>query len=462
MNTLFSMINVGSNALTAHQNRLALHQQNIANASTPGYRRQRVGLSTFAGAHNVGALKGVALGATRSIDAPLTDRQLVSQRAGFGYHSARAQVGAVVESYFDPVNGTDITGQVNEFFASLRGLSSNPGNGPERREVVARAEAMARSFRQTASSLRETQGDIAVEAQDAVGEVNARLERIAALDREIQVSGSGGAAVGDLVDERDRLVTEVANDLQLRVTRTGDGMLHLATESGHAVVHDGRANTLTAEVGDDGDLSFSLASGVGGATRLDDLGGRLGGLASSHNDMIGARLSELDQLAFDFASAFNAAHSGGVALDGSTGNNLFTIPGSAEGAAELIAVDPAILDNADLLATTSDPSTLPGGSDLLQQLIALEDQALSGGESLHGGLVSITQSIGVDVRDANEAMASSSASIAQLENVQASISGVSLEEELLSINEAQRAFEAALRIIETTEEMMDSVMMLGA
>ena len=68
----------------------------------------------------------------------------------------------------------------------------------------------------------------------------------------------------------------------------------------------------------------------------------------------------------------------------------------------------------------------------------------------------------MDVRDANEAMASSSASIAQLENVQASISGVSLEEELLSINEAQRAFEAALRIIETTEEMMDSVMMLGA
>jgi flagellar hook-associated protein 1 FlgK len=177
--------------------------------------------------------------------------------------------------------------------------------------------------------------------------------------------------------------------------------------------------------------------------------------------MIGDRLRELDQLAFDFATEFNAAHETGVGLDGTGGRPFFEIGGTAPGAALSIAVNADIDGDASLLATATNPADLPGGSDLLGTLIAFEDSPLAGGQSLHDGLIGITQALGTDVREALDATAATSSAIAQLEQVQAATSGVSLEEELLQLNEAQRAYQASLKVIEASESMMDSLMSIG-
>lgn len=461
MNGIYGMIHLGGNALAAHQNRMALIQQNVANAATPGYRRQRIDLVTLGGSTGLGGLPGVTTTNLRSIGSPLTDRQLVMQQGAFGYHSTRSQVGAVVESFFDPVDGVDLTGASNEFFASLRALSSNPAGMAERRDVVARADAMADAFRRTATSLEETQADVRTQAADVVANTNGTLQRIAELDQQIQVARGANQAYGDLVDQRDRLVQDVSNTLQVRVTQTDDGSLHLSTTDGYALVESGRARTLGTTVDAVGDLRITLDTGVGQPASLRAPGGELGGFASSHNDMIGARLDELDQLAFDFAAAFNAVHATGVGLDGTGGRDLFTTAATPDGAAASLDVNAEILLDASLLATTTDAASLPGGGDLLEQLIAFEDTALAGGSSLQQGLIALTQQIGTDVRDALNATDAASTAIAQLETVQASVSGVSLEEELLALNEAQRAYEASLKVIETGEAMMDSIMNIG-
>ena len=461
MNGLYSMINLGSNALTAHQNRMALIQQNVANASTPGYRRQRTELSTLGGAFGVAGLPGVQSSLPRSIDAPLTDRQLTMQLGGFGYHSARSQVGAVVEATFDPVNGVDVTGKASEFFVAMRALSSNPASMPERRDVIARAEAMTDAFARTARTLTQAQADVRSQATDTIDDTNRTLERIATLDRQIQVASGSRQPVGELVDERDRLVADIADDLQLRVAHTDDGTVHLSTQSGHALIEGGQARQIAMRQRTDGDVELTLDTGVGQPIRLDEPGGTIGGLLSSHNQMIGDRLRELDQLAFDFATEFNAAHQGGVGLDGTGGRDFFDIGATAQGAALSIGVNAAIAEDASLLATATDPADLPGGSDLLGTLIAFEDSALAGGLSLHDGLIGITQAVGTDVREALDATAASSSALAQLEQVQGATSGVSLEEELLKLNEAQRAYEASLKVIEASESMMDSLMSIG-
>ncbi|MFT4703292.1 MAG: flagellar hook-associated protein 1 FlgK [Bradymonadia bacterium] len=458
---LYQSAGAGAGSFLTHQNRVALIQQNVANASTPGYRRQRADLQTLSGSVGVAGLAGVSLGSARSISSPLTDTQLVHQLGAFGYANAKAEAGAVAEAFFDPIDGVDLSGKATEFFSALRGLSSNPAGQPERREALSRADGLATAFRRTAGSLTDAQTDIRAQIGTRVEQANNTLKRVADLDQAALEARRSGQPDAELVDERDRLVGELAETLQLRVATTDDGTLHLAASGGLALVESGRARSLVVTE-TAGDVSIALDSGVGSPQNLNSTGGALGGLVDTHNTVIGEQLATLDQLAFDFATEMNTLHSAGVGTDGAGGRALFDIGATQAGSAATIALSSDVAGQPSAFAAATSAADLPGGSDLLQTMIAVEEQTLSNGETFASGLIGVAQEVGTAVRTSLDDAAAAQIAVGQLEILQSQVSGVSLEEELLSLESAQRAYEASLRVFEATNDMLDLALSLGA
>ena len=69
-------------------------------------------------------------------------------------------------------------------------------------------------------------------------------------------------------------------------------------------------------------------------------------------------------------------------------------------------------------------------------------------------------SLGQIIETTSLELEASNGALAHLEDVQASISGVSLEEELVAMTEAKHAFEASAKLITVADEMLGTVLSL--
>jgi flagellar hook-associated protein 1 FlgK len=191
------------------------------------------------------------------------------------------------------------------------------------------------------------------------------------------------------------------------------------------------------------------------------LGGELGGFLQARDGVIGTAVTRLDQLAFDLASAVNTAHQAGFGLDGVSGRTLFDVGATSAGASTRLAVSAAIAADPRRLAAASSASGLPGDATALQALLATERTALAAsGLDPTATLGDITSQFGGLTASARAESDQDGALLDQLQTMRQATSGVSIDEELLSLQKAQRAYEAVAKVIQTSSEMLTTLMNL--
>jgi flagellar hook-associated protein 1 FlgK len=162
--------------------------------------------------------------------------------------------------------------------------------------------------------------------------------------------------------------------------------------------------------------------------------------------------AQLDTFAFEFGSRVNAVHSAGVGADGVGGRPLFTPNATAAGAAMTMRVD-ASITSAGALAAASSAGLLPAGGDNALALVALHEAPGAGGSlaslasapALRAGLLRVTAEREVDVRRQT---------VLQAETHHASLTGVSLEEEMVNLSTFQRAFQAQSKLLQTADDLL--------
>jgi len=186
----------------------------------------------------------------------------------------------------------------------------------------------------------------------------------------------------------------------------------------------------------------------------------LGGSFSARDATMGAASTALDTLAFDFASSINTVHSAGFAQDGTTGHAMFSVGATSASAASLIDIDPALLADPGLLAASSSAAGLPGNNQSALALIATERTALAGGADPATTFTNIISSFGASAQRAKAMSDQDGALLTNLTQMRESVSGVSLDEEMVKLTASQRAFEAVSKVITTADSMLDTLMSL--
>jgi flagellar hook-associated protein 1 FlgK len=232
---------------------------------------------------------------------------------------------------------------------------------------------------------------------------------------------------------------------------------------GGALVAGDRAATLSTQVdpANTGHLKVLIRSGdssVASDLPAGALAGEMGGLLEARDGTLKAAVDGLDKLAFDFASSMNAAHATGRDLTNATGGDLFVVSAQA-GAARQITVSSTVAQDPRRLATGQGGG--PGDNAGVKALLGVESAALAGGDTPLDTYASIVGDFGADTRAATAAAEHDGALRGHLEQMRDSVVGVSIDEEMVLMTKAQRAYEAISRVINTSNQMLDTLLKLG-
>lgn len=139
-------------------------------------------------------------------------------------------------------------------------------------------------------------------------------------------------------------------------------------------------------------------------------------------------------------------------------NDVFRVNTYHDAAANLSA---ALSDPATIAASSS-RTGVPGNNDTLLQLVALQNQnfASLNNSTLSDAYRSAGATLGVSAQTADRDLTAQEILNDQIQTFRAQVSSVSIDEELINLVKFQRAFEAAARLVQTTNEMYDTLLAL--
>jgi flagellar hook-associated protein 1 FlgK len=458
MSSLQTILGIGRSSLLAHQSAIATASNNTANADVVGYSKRDVMMRSVAGG------SGVGIESVRRRADIWVERRMLFERSLLGTHLAQSQGLAAVELQLDHDGG--LGSLIDAFFGSIRTLGSSPTDTGARIDVLAAASALAEGFNVTAGriALERRQADLALEG--AIDDVNALVSEIADLNAAINHSEATGVEASTERDRRDLLVGQLAEHVQVQILVDDAGSWNLLLAGGRPIVQGTTAArlTTTADPALGGMRRVDLVDGSGVATDVTATlrQGRVGGLLALRDDTLAGVASRIDALAYDLATSFNAVHAAGFGLDGSSGRDLFAVPGTIPGAAATLSLAPGMADRPDFIAAATDAATAVGGNENLLALADLADADLAGGSSrtFAEEFAAIIGDVGRSAARQRLGAVQGEVQLAQLQALDDAQTGVSLDEELMDITRFERAYQAAARIISTLDELYQTVLSL--
>lgn len=462
MSGLLSILQQSAMSLQAQTSASSTASHNLSNANTVGYSRQRAELAAVAPAERIGSsylgrgavLQAVSQARDRFLEAQMPSAIAKEMASGTEANTLRAVTAVDVD--------TGLTPALSNFYASMRAIAQNPSSQNYRVAAISSAAQLAFTFNQTSSAIEGARSGIDSKIAGRVVEINDAAAGVARLNAAIKDARASGGEPNDLLDARTRLGDQLAEMVGAVPVADKDGNLNLTLPDGTSLVNANISASLstTADATNNGHLMLYVQKPDGSTARAlgNPPGGELGGLLSARDGALKKASTDVDQLAFEFAGLVNAASSAGFALDGSTGRQLFNGVTTAAGAARTISLDAAIAGDPNLFPAGS--TNAPGDSGALQNMIATESVTLSGGTTVTGTLAKITSDFGAAASRIATIHETDQAMLGHLDQMRQSVSGVSIDEELINMQKAQRAYEAVTRVIKTADEMLETLMSL--
>ncbi len=316
---LLSSLNTAISGLNAAMAALQTTGHNIANASTPGYSRQRVNLSPRRPQDMVGFQLGRGVDVSnvqRVVDVALEGRlrQATSTLGSLGTQSDMLQR---VESLLNALDDSDLGGQVSSFFNSIQDWSAAPDDSSSRSTVLQSGRTVAQTFQYFSEQVRILREQTNDEVSVTVDEVNRLTGEIAELNHSVILTEKGGVEAGaanDLRDRRDLLVRELSGLIGASAFETQTGEMNVMVGSAFLVFGQQAFDLTTNQTVVDG-LLVDTPVFANGSASLSAPGGTLAGLLESRDTLLREIEQEIDVLANQMIFQFNRVQSTGQGLE---------------------------------------------------------------------------------------------------------------------------------------------------
>jgi len=307
---------IGLSALDAAQRALDVIGNNIANAGTEGYHRQRVefepAFSTMSGGTLLGG--GVDIeGVTRLIDT-LLEQEILRQQSLLEQATRESMTLETIENTLGEFGSGEggLDAVMDKFFNVLNEMSASEVVWQE--EIVSSAKTLASKFRTIAEFLTNLESQIRLETENTIETVNTLTSQIAALNVDIQKREISGEAANNLRDKRDQYIFELSKLVSVQ-TQSGEYGVVDVSVSDIPVVLGGSTVALEVGLNENAELGISVAGDSNYITNI--TGGEIGGLLSLKNVLISDIHTKLDLVASTVIQQINQYHIQGVGTAGS-------------------------------------------------------------------------------------------------------------------------------------------------
>ena len=287
-----------------------------------------------------------------------------------------------------------------------------------------------------------------------MSQINTLTQQIAQLNGQLSQLTQSGQDGGTVQDQRDQLVQKLSTLTGISVSQSSNGET-ITTANGSPLVMGSQSFMLQTTTGNDG-MQHVLDS-AGNDITASIQGGQLGGAIQIRDQVIPGFLNQLNTLASQFATAFNAAQAKGFDSNGNAGSNFFSVSTGTAGAAASLRV---AITNPSQIAISSDGSA--GSNGNVANLSAALTNALPSGQSISSGYASLVFQVGNAASNAGSQSTALGQNVLQLTNQQGSISGVSIDEETTNLIRFQTAYEAAARIVSTIQQLNTVTLDMGS
>ena len=465
---LVSLLSNAANGLAAIQGKVATASNNIANANTPGYARQSANLaegipSELAGGRGfIGS--GVVLNNVTQARDDFVESQLPAAFSNSSSSTAESDALASVSTFNNGVAG-DLTDALGTYYSSLTALAQNAGDPSLRQSTVQAASWLAATFNRTSVALEQARTGVDASINGVVQQVNASLTQVGDLNRRISIIEASGTQPNDLLDQRHNLMDQIAQLVGATQVPDAYGNISMVLPDGTTLLSASAAANLTmqADVSNKGHLDIVFTPPDGSAPVVlgqGDLGGQIGGLLVARDGALGKASSDLDTLAYYFATTMNSQNRAGFTLDGNPGGDLFTVGTDPTNAAAVIACNPALSTDPSLVAAARLSTTVPGDGSNAQLMAATQNAPLPNGLDVTDGLAKIVADFGTAASNATDQSTFDKTVLQNLQDARASTSGVSVDDEMVGLMQAQHAFEALAKVITTTESLLETLIQL--
>lgn len=442
---------------------------NIANAHVEGYSRQRVNLVSRDPSESRGIIigNGSYVHNIRRIHDAFLDKQvnLASQTAGnsqFKYETLKT-----LETLFSPEMNSNIGDEISNFFNTLEELSNNPDEYATREAVREAAKSLIKAIKITDSSLKKHISDLNEKIQNEAKDISNILKRIGTLNESIATMEVGGhSQANDLRDERDRLVKNLSEKMNINYYYDDKGMI-IIRGPGQTLLVDGK-NTASLDVcknENTGDYDLIVIDQEGKLTKLitnDIENGGISGLIEVRDKIIKRIIEKNNILVENFVDVFNAIHREGYGINrykSTNGRDFFSIEPGFGGACANIKLSDTIADSIEAIATAATPDA-PGDNIVVNKLIGLKNQKImqNGNATLLDFYANIVSQLGLEIQRAKNTYEADKIVLSDLIARKESVSGVSLDEEATNLLKWQTAFTASSKVITTIDEMFDTLL----
>jgi flagellar hook-associated protein 1 FlgK len=461
----FSGISTALSSLIAQRQGLDVSAQNLANANTVGYTRQRANLASVGGSPvpamfstSSGVGTGVQVGSIDRLADAFVDARLRTATSDSTYLAARADTYDTLETSLGEPGTTGLSNQLTSFWSAWQDAANYPNSSANRSVLLTKAQDVVDRLSTLAGAVSTQWSDTRSSTSSLVDQVNATATSVADLNQRILGLSSTGAATGELEDQRDQLITTLSGLVGATGVTREDGQVDVMV-GGNALVAGNKVSTITltgattyaqAAAGTAIGLQWTDRPTVPVTLSGGTITGNLSALAPPQADGSGGILTEagarLDSVAATLVSSVNALHSTATTATGSAGGSFFDPAGVT---ASSITV--AITDAADVALANPANGSLDGS-------IGLQISKLA---STTGSPDSLWSNAVVDI-GSKTAAATSRSTVAEstrsaIEAQQTSGASVDTDEETVNMLAYQRAYQAAARVMTTIDSVLDTL-----
>ena len=485
MSGIFYGLEIARRGLNVSQQNIELTGNNISNASTVGYTRQRTVVeSLYPNTHsrmNGGVQIGGGSEVVRidQVRSQYIDRQLRDEYAALGQWNTRSEELQYIESILDETgNSGSISTALADFYDSVSKLSTEPDSQEVRTNLQQNAVKLCETMGYYYDQLVELQNSYNDAMSVTVDDINDLCTSIASYNEEIYAYELGGQQANELRDSRNMLLDELSQLVNIRYSEDTDGKLTVSV-NGTALVSHTDVTRLTASPDETGVVSgesgFYSIYYEGTTTDFSYNSGKLQAYKdlrdSNSADNIGVPyiLSSLNTLAQGIAQEFNAVHETGYTIpyDGGTsqtGVDLFEVPtgGYTSITAGNLSLSDEVLESVYNIAASAAPvdltaaDTQEGNNEIALKLYALTSSTdLATVGNFQNYLKSFVVKVGIASQGTQVTAESQGVIVDNLETRRESISGVSIDEEMVNLIAYQRAYSAAARVLTAIDEALE-------
>jgi flagellar hook-associated protein 1 FlgK len=481
----FYGLEIAKTGLFISQKAINVSGHNIANANTEGYTRQRViseaidpanYMSRFSSGANGRVGGGARVQSLEQVRDAFIDKELRREFGDMGYWETRNDALEYIETMFDETDSSALTKSLNAFIDGLKEFSQNPSSQEIRTNLRMAGITLTDAFSGYYEQLTEYQNMQNDLVGEMVADINGKLYNIASYNDAIMGYELSGEKANDLRDKLNVELDELSKIINIEYSYNSDGQLNI-TSGGQTLLSHVTVNKLEASVNPVTGLNDVVFESSGVALNYSD--GKLEAYrqmrdGATASDMgIPYLMSSLDELARSLAMEMNAVHEQGYTLATSanpsvTGIPLFEVPAGGYSAitAGNFSLSSEVLNDINNFAASSTETQVPTAGDNsyhgdalkaleLYELCSSTTLSLTSVSGFQSYLQSFMVGISIEAGHTETMCQAESAVVDNLETRKESVSGVSVDEEMVTLIKSQHMYTASSRIMTAIDEALE-------